>query len=140
MVTSHRVVVFDAKLHNIISVGDGYRWTKRQAHKVRAVAETKAPSRSGRLRASHGVQQNRNMLGQYQTGFYVYADAPHAAFVHEGTGIYGPRGQVIDIGKMMRIPPSRVGVPWAGPKFIRRSRGQRGNPWLADAAREATGV
>ena len=105
------------------------------AERVKVAAVALAPKRTGRLAASHGVEQNRDLLGRFRTGHYVFAQTPYAQYVHGGTGIYGPRHRMIDIGKAMG--PLYIGPQLPGgkpPRFIRRSRGQRPQPWLQQAA------
>ena len=132
MPVSHVVVVYNSRIVRLIQYGEGNRWNKSKAEQIKSMAVLLAPKRSGRLAASHGVEQNRNAMGQYQTGHYVFADAPYARYVHDGTGLYGPHGRVINIGKRMGpIPGGGVG---GLPRFIRSSRGQRPQPWLQQAA------
>lgn len=62
------------------------RFIKRRARAVANTARALAPTRTGRLKASVGVDQNRNARGQFAFGYEVYASASHAEYVHEGTG------------------------------------------------------
>lgn len=58
---------------------------RRRANKVARTARVLAPHRSYRLRQSIGVEQNRAVQGQFSFGYRIYADAPYAVFVHNGT-------------------------------------------------------
>lgn len=60
----------------------------------------------------------------------------YAAWVHDGTGLYGPRHAVIR-------PKTKKALRWHGKTgkvvFARYSRGMRPNPFLRDALRAARG-
>lgn len=58
----------------------------RRARAVAALARKLAPKRTRLLANSIGVSQNRDELGRYTFGYKVYANAPYARYVHEGTG------------------------------------------------------
>lgn len=135
---AYRVEVYEAGWVRVMQSGDGVAWNRRKANQIKARAIVRAPKRTGRLAASHRVTQNRNQLGQFQTGFTVSAQTPYAGYVHGGTGIYGGRGMII---RRMVIPAGGHSVPWGpGPRVIRKSRGQRPQPWLEQAARDVLGV
>ena len=78
------------------------RMNRRQAQAVAILAEALAPFSTGRLKASIHADQNRNERGYYTFGHNVYADAPYAAYVHEGTG------------PSPRWPDSRRVMKWHG--------------------------
>ena len=91
-------------------------------------AQKTAPVRTGKLRDS----VSRATEGAFR-GRVVYG-APYASFLHEGTGLYGPRGKIIVIrpkkGKALFWPgaahPVRV-VRQKGIKprdFVRRAIGE----------------
>lgn len=132
---AHRVVVFEGNIARLIQVGDGKRWIKRKADKIKRTAVMIAPIRSGRLKRSHRVDQNRDALGRFQTGFKISATAPHARYVHEGTT--GPiRSRS---GKMLKLPGRNPRRParWRSAASTRvwSVKGQRANPWLEVAGR-----
>lgn len=135
---AYTVEVYENGIVRLIQVGDGVRWIRSKAKAVENRARTIVPKRTGKLMASHRTTQNRSGLGRYESGFAVSADASYARFVHEGTGIHGPRHAPIVKLKGMRIrdgrnpnPNRRVGSQGT---FIHRSQGQRANPWLERAA------
>jgi hypothetical protein len=131
---------------------DGTSWSRRLANEIELEATFEAPAKSGNLRSSHSVQ-NRNQLGQYSTGHSVVNSARHAAWVHNGTGVYGPRGMPIfpvntPQRKYMHVPPgygflwkitTRKGVPFYDVSdpygHLEMSLGTKSNPWLLRAAR-----
>lgn len=121
------VIVYDGTISRIIKVGEANRWAYGKAKTFERAAKGTAPKRTLQLANSHRTEQNRARNGRFETGFHVDATAPHAVFVLRGTGIYGPRHRVIDLGK----PMGPIAAP--GPRFIRRSRGQRPNDWLSKA-------
>lgn len=62
--------------------------------------------------------------------FRVGSDLPYAGFVHNGTGIYGPRGLPIK-------PTHAKALRWKGPGgeaiFAKQVKGIKPNPFLRDA-------
>lgn len=137
-----RVTVYESRISGIIKVGSGQRWIKRKSDNICTTAVMFAPlGATGNLKASHRVDQNRNVLGQYQSGFTISANTRYAAWVHGGTGIYGPLGTPIvsPRGKMMKIPGQNPNLParWSTSRrtMVRSVRGQRANNWLERAAR-----
>lgn len=75
-------------------------------------------SRSGKAESEIKTDEHTGGDG---SGFYtrVYLDgerAPHLIFQHEGTGLYGPKGEKYDIfpvnGKMLRFVTSPGTAPW----------------------------
>ncbi|MFF2650604.1 HK97 gp10 family phage protein [Streptomyces sp. NPDC058045] len=88
-----------------------------------------APVDNGQLRAS--IRDSVAVRGSTVVG-EVYTDLEYAAYVHEGTGIYGPTGQP--------IRPVRARVlswqPRGGSRmFAREVKGQRPQPFLLRALR-----
>ena len=65
---------------------------REQARMVAGAARKRAPRRTGRLAGS--ISSRVATAGGKAAGI-VTATAPYARFVHDGTGIYGPRGQMI---------------------------------------------
>lgn len=58
----------------------------KRSNQVAIFARTLAPSRTGRLKGSIKVSQNRDEKGRFAFGFAVYSSTPYATYVHEGTG------------------------------------------------------
>jgi phage gpG-like protein len=89
---------------------------------------------TGRLRSSIGTTVEATAVGPVAV---VGTDVEYAIFVHEGVGIYGPRGAVITPtrGRFLVFTPR--GAP--GPVFARSVRGSPGVPFLRDALRAARG-
>ncbi|QUE25329.1 hypothetical protein SEA_FIZZLES_33 [Microbacterium phage Fizzles] len=134
---AYRVQVYESRWVGIIQTGEGDRWIHSKAKAIERRARIRAPKRSGRLAASH-VTLPTTGSNQYQKRYRVSATAHYAHFVHGGTGLYGPAHR--PIVKVMSIPASGQRPPYAGPRVIRHSRGQRPQPWLEQAAREVLGV
>lgn len=92
-------------------------------------ARRRCPVDDGPLRAS--LRQEVDVRGNLVVGV-VYSPLEYAAYVHIGTGIYGPEGRP--------IRPVRARVltwqPRGGPRqFAREVKGQRPNPFLLEALR-----
>lgn len=128
MANDFRVTVYNAKIISVIQVGDVGRWSRGQAKDIENLARRTAPSRSGRLRASHvtlpGVGSN-----QYHKRWRVSALAPYSAYVHQGTGVHVGRGPIY------RANGGKMGpIDGLGPRFITHHSGQRSQPWLERSA------
>ena len=91
-------------------------------------AVSTCPVDKGRLRSAHTWEvrvDERGLVG------VIGVKVPYAKAVHDGTGIYGPRGTP--------IRPVRARVLVFKPKgsatfvFARQVRGMRGRPWLRNA-------
>jgi len=100
---------------------------RRRVDQVYEAALREAPVRTGELRESHyGVVVNDGgeLYGE------VGAKAPYSAFVHEGTGLFGPLRRPIE------AKPGRVFV-FTGSNgetvFTTRIKGQHPNRWLVRA-------
>jgi hypothetical protein len=123
----YRVRVYNARIVSLIQVGDVALWSHDTAKDIENLARLIAPERTGRLKSSHvtlpGVGTN-----QYVKRWRVSAMAPHARFVHEGTGIHGPLRSRVFIGKRMGPLPAPF------PKYVWSHQGTRRNPWLERAA------
>lgn len=68
-------------------------------------------------------------------GVRIGTSLSYARFVHEGTGIYGPRRRMI-------VPKRRKALRWvSGGRvvFSKKSRGMRPNPFMKNALRAARG-
>lgn len=137
---------------------DGVPFTSKVAREVMAEAIAICPKGSGTLEAAHHVVQGRTK-GKFNAEFVVENTARHALWVHEGTGIYGPRHTPI-VGvnqKYLNVPPGQgwlwtISTRLATPGRKRRKGvrgpyiriydpddpyyhsesvdGQRGEPWL----------
>jgi hypothetical protein len=89
---------------------------------------------TGRLRASINTQL---VVRGDRPIAIVGTNVRYARFVHDGTGIYGPRGRVIrpKRRKFLRFRPKGTGR-WV---YARKVRGMRPNPFLANALVAAKG-
>lgn len=88
-----------------------------------------APVDHGRLAGSFEL----NQMNEF--GWKIFTNVHYALYVHEGTGIHGPAGQMIEI-----LPRRAKALYWKGaPHPVRRvlSPGQKPNPYV-DRALETT--
>lgn len=127
------------------------RHMRRTGAVVLAVATAKAPTDTGRLRTSG---YTRRMLTPYpivcqRVGF----TAPHALFVHKGTGIYGPAKKRIRPKSERRVKgvkrarrqkgARRAVLSWVGKdgkrRYARWVRGSRPRRYLTTAVKEVIG-
>ncbi|HLR97592.1 MAG TPA: hypothetical protein VK053_23935 [Jiangellaceae bacterium] len=109
-----------------------YRQMNRIGRAVQSTAAQLAPVDTGRLRQS-GDTDMRPGRGSLvaRVGF----SARHALWVHEGTGIYGPRRAPI-------VPRRAQVLAWrdrGGWRYARSVRGMRPRPFLRRATRLVTG-
>lgn len=99
---------------------------------VANAARRRCPVDNGPLRAS--IRSETRQRGSEVVG-EVWSALEYAAYVHEGTGIYGPTGRPI------RPVRARV-LSWqprgGGRVFAREVRGQRPQPFLGDALAEVS--
>lgn len=102
------------------------------ARRVRIAAQRIVPRRTGKL--ANSIQDRSDRQGSVPIGV-VEAVSPYAIFVHNGTGIYGPRGReiVASKGRVFRFEAGGRTV------YTRRIRGSRAQPFLVDALREVVG-
>lgn len=103
------------------------------AERTARAARSRAPVDSGRLRNSIRVRSHAT-ASQFKA--WVYTNVEYSVYVHEGTGIYGPRGRPIR-------PRRGRFLAWEDPNgggmiFAREVRGQRPQPYLLDALRFAS--
>lgn len=139
-----RVDLHHAQIRNFLysPAGPVVRGVRRWSNEVRAFAIARAPKATGELAGSSSVTMNTHpgfVVGE------VTFSARHAIWVHEGTGIYGPRGRPIRsrTGRMLRFPRGsgrlsreRRNDPRARAfTYTRTVRGQRKNPFLVSALR-----
>lgn len=105
---------------------------RRRGRKVQRHAQRNVNSRTGRLAGSIQVRQIMENGGP---GVEVYTSLHYAMWVHEGTGIYGPRGRPITA----RRPGGYLKFQgrYGGIVYTKSVRGQRPNPFLRDALRSA---
>lgn len=107
---------------------------KARSEKIAKTARTLAPKASGSLARSIKVRRPRTLTGQFDLGYQVVAEAPHALYVHEGrrAGARMPPAEPIRRwARLKGIPEERVFI-------IRRSIGRKGikaRPFLRDAMR-----
>jgi phage gpG-like protein len=89
---------------------------------------------TGRLRASINTQL---VVRDGRPIAVVGTNVNYARFVHDGTGLYGPRGRMIRPvrRKFLRFRPHGRGR-WV---YARQVRGMVGNPFLRNALRAARG-
>jgi hypothetical protein len=109
----------------------------RRGLRVQARARKRAPAKTGRLRTSIDIAtQNRTVMGVNTFAIIIGSNLDWAAWVHNGTGLYGPHHT--------RIVPTRGKIL----VFVgRRGRyvhvgsvaGQRPRPFLKDALRAVRG-
>lgn len=122
-------VQFDAvAIHRLLHDVDGpvMRSVYRRGKRVEVAAKRGCPVDQGRLRSSITTQFHH--AGNV-TVVRVGTDVAYARFVHDGTGLYGPRGVVIR-PRSARILRFEVGGDVAYARFV---RGVRGRPFITDA-------
>lgn len=114
--------------------GAAFRILRQKAALVEAEAKRRCPVDTGRLRSSITTEM---LVMDGQPVAKVGSNLSYSRFVHEGTGIYGPRGRPIRPvnAKFLRFRPH-------GSKdyvYARQVRGVRPRPFLRDALRAALG-
>lgn len=103
----------------------------RRGQNVLAAAKKGAPVLTGRLRSSLGIQVGKS---RGEVVARIGTNVNYARYVHDGTGIFGP--------KSTPITPKRQGGVLkfeAGGKtvYARSVKGMRGRPFMLDALRRA---
>ena len=124
--------------------GAVYRDMLRRGLLVETKAKTNLqsdPSRvdTGRLRGS--IRARMITLDGVPTA-RVGTNVEYALFVHDGTGIYGPRGQyIVPVNKsVLRWKTKGMGKSSAnGYTYAKKSSGMRPNPFLKNALSAAAG-
>lgn len=108
--------------------GHVYRFTRRMGRNTSALGRRYAPSRTGEM--VRGIDDPIVTPRPSGVDAFVWSTAGHTMFVHEGTRtpITRPNG-----GWMPIHNASRTAVL----TFRKRVRGQRANPFLANALRDA---
>lgn len=99
---------------------------------VANAARRRAPVDRGQLRAS--IRSETRQHGPQVVG-EVWSSLEYAAYVHQGTGIYGPTGRPIRPRRARVLSWDQPGV---GRLFAREVRGQRPQPFLAEALAEVS--
>lgn len=129
-----RVDLHQAQIRNFLysPAGPVVRGVRRWSQEVRRVAIANAPKDTGQLASSSAVEMNTHpglVVG------VVSFRARHALWVHEGTGIYGPRGRPIRArgGGMLRFPNRRGRGGARRFIYTRSVRGQPAQPFLVYA-------
>jgi hypothetical protein len=121
----------------------------RRGLAVETMAKRLVKRDHGRLANSitHRVVLRSSQLGQTVPIVEVGTNVKYALAVHNGTGIYGPRGAVIrpTRGRYLKFTPRVAGgqlIPGRNRQvvFAKFVRGQTPNPFLKDAMRAARGV
>lgn len=112
--------------------GEIFRAVREIGRRVENTAKQLAPVDRGGLRAS---VNSRMLIEGSKVVAHVGTNMEYALFVHEGTGLFGPRHR--------RIRPKRAKVlsfkPRGGRRvFVRSTRGQRPNPFLVRALQLAS--
>ena len=127
----------------------GFNFMERIGTATESLAISTAPVDGGRLKNAHSHRTTRVSVDKVRTD--VINSVEYAVFVHEGTGEFGPTGQPYEITTRPPDRPARSGplssVPGTGrlrwfqggrPRFAKVvvHRGNRPNPWLANAMRK----
>ncbi|MFF9265816.1 HK97 gp10 family phage protein [Streptomyces longwoodensis] len=120
--------------------GDVATYVRRVAEATRSLAVAGAPVDNGPLRASLRVRLETR---GNQVKAWVYSNLEYALYVHEGTGIYGPKGQpirpkrgrylVFEARNARTTPRGRGNMV-----FARQVRGARPNRFLLRALQQAS--
>jgi len=144
-------VVYDrTEIRSLLTSPQGPVWRdiQRRSRNVQNLARRKAPADTGTLKRS--IITSMEERDGFPVGV-VSSNLEYALYVHEGTGIYGPRGQVIRprTAKVLRWPqinnnykqtggPRRYkGGRTAAYSYARFVRGVRPRPFLRDALEAA---
>lgn len=127
----------EAEIRRLMSAeGDVGRAVRKVADRTVSYARSAAPVDQGTLRGSIHAEVS---YSDRQVRAVVSADADYALYVHEGTGVYGPRGRPIRPKRaQFLVFPSRRGGGRGGLVFAREVQGQRPNPFLLEALRRAS--
>jgi|Deesub1362A_J573_1020465.scaffolds.fasta_scaffold01721_2 HK97 gp10 family phage protein len=123
--------MFEARIADILELPTSWRQQVRRTilfalQAIESLAVEEAPHRTGNL-------VNAIQVEQTATGgrIFVGPGAPYARFVHEGTGLFGPRRQPIR-------PRVKRALFWEGARHpVAQVRGARPNPFMDRAAERA---
>lgn len=113
-----------------------------RANRVLSAARRRVPVDRGTLRASLAVSFNRKGTTVFAR---IGSNLPYAIFVHEGTGIYGPKGTPIRprnrsvmVFTPRKFSPTGKRIK-SGKVFTTKVAGMKGTPYLRDALPAAQG-
>lgn len=128
-----QVTIFETQIHAMFRPGgEVHREMRNWARRTRRRAMSTAPRRKGTLANSIHVRSTTRATSPV-VGFWVYSDADHAYWVHEGT-------QRVS-GKWMRIPKNTASkfsgseLPDDAVKYRSSRAGQKAQPFLTRAMR-----
>lgn len=136
------ITVNDAEVDRLLRSPDGDvgQAVRRVVLATRNLAVSMAPVDDGPLRAS---LRTKFEYGTRAVKGWVYSDLEYSIYVHEGTGIYGPKGQpirpkrgqylVFEARNARTTPRGRGNLV-----FAREVRGQRPNRFLLRALQAAS--
>lgn len=135
-------ITFSAAALRSAAIAAGADDLRVRANRVLNAARRLAPADTGALRASLAVTFSPGPDGAPVAR--IGSNLPYAVFVHEGTGIYGPRGAMITPkrGRFMVWPAINNSGSgnrrYSGGKtqlyvFARQTRGMPGRPFLLQA-------
>jgi hypothetical protein len=129
MITAKVTVKVDRAQMRAVTRRDGIRYINDVNDAVADRAKRLAPRGRGTLRASIRTEP-AVPTGQTKVTGRVVALARHAVWVHEGTGIYGPRHHEIEprTDEVLRFV-----VPGTGVVYARQVRGIRPTKYLTRA-------
>lgn len=147
MSTEIRHHMNEAAVNRLLNSRDGpvARDLLRRGHRVGAVAKRKCPVDHGRLRSSITVALAPGSSGGVVC--QVGTDVKYARWVHDGTGIYGPRKARIypTTARAMVFTPRKSSGAFIARKgrvtvFAKSTKGMKGTPFLKDALPAARGA
>lgn len=142
------VEVHRARMQQALSTGGG-RWANSIGRQIANRARARCPVDEGRLRSSitHTVR-----VGPSAAAVRVGSPLEYARYVHEGTGIYGPKKKPIvpvtakalkfQTPKLIGPLPAGVRTPAKGKRgfvFAKSVKGSPPNPFLTDALKDVLG-
>lgn len=133
MAVSVRIDLNYRQINRILRSPNGFvaRNMLRRGRKVQRHARRNVNSRTGALARSIEV---RMAMQAGAPGVEVYTDIFYALMVHDGTGIYGPKGRPFGPRRAKYMVFRGSDGTIVRTKSV---RGQRANPFLRDALRSA---
>lgn len=142
MAVSIDITLDEAAIQRLLNSPDGdvAREVRRVADRTANYARGMAPVDEGPLRASIRVEMR---YSNREVKAWVYTPLEYGLYVHEGTGIYGPKGQPIRPrrGRYLVFEARNARTtPRGGGNlvFARQVRGQRPNRFLLNALKAAS--
>lgn len=119
----------------------GQQWGDRVGRRVVTAAKERCPVDEGRLKTS--IEYTTKVTNERVT-VTVGSPLPYAVYVHEGTGVHGPKGVPIvpktrQFMKFRYDGKAAVGttpVEKRGWVFAKSVQGQKPNPFLVNALRD----